>query len=187
MEDSDALLESLSLLKAPPRVGLSGSTNQQQIARVRYTHKDMADTILANPAISQNELAERYGYRKHTVSLIINSDAFQVYLASRRQELIDPVLVATIEDRMRGVTAQALDVLAEKLDQPAHMVSDELALRAAQMGSKALGMGMVAPPPAAPPVDLNDLAGRLRSLVRREVSNSQGVVDVQAREVAAGG
>ena len=176
------VLESLTLFGKPeglPR--MTGSTNKQMIEKVSYTHQDMADFILANPAVSQNDLALRYGYRPHTISVIKNSDAFQVYLATRRAEIVDPVLTATVEDRMRAVTVRSLEVLQEKLEMPAHQVSDELALRAAQMGSKALGMGIAAAPPPPPTSNLIDLAERLTSLVRRPAN--QGVVDVQAREV----
>lgn len=179
----DAILESLTLFGKEAGEGkqLSGSKMKATIARVSYTHQDMADYILMNPAVTQNELAERYGYRPATVSVIKNSDAFQAYLASRRELLVNPLIMATVEDRMRAVTVRSLEVLQEKLELPAEMVSDELALRAATMGSKALGMGIAAPPPPPPSANLSDLAERLASLARRPPN--QGVVDVQAREV----
>lgn len=176
----EGLDHSLALLRGQgPKI--SGSVNRQSVQRVSYTHQDMADTIIRCPSISGLELAERYGYRPHTVSMILNSDAFQVYLAARRSEIINPVLTLSVEERMRSVTQRSLDVLAEKLEQPANMISDELALRAAALGAKALGMGLNAPPPPPPSANLNDLAERLASLARRPPN--QGVVDVQAREV----
>lgn len=177
---SDDVLESLTLLgQGKPK--MTGSTNKQIVEKVSYTHKDMADFILANPSVTQNALGERYGYRPHTVSVIMNSDAFQCYLASRREDLIDPILRLSIEDRMRAVTSKSLEVLQEKLSLPADMISDELALRAAAMGAKALGMGMNPPAPPPPTTSLADLAERLASLARRPPN--QGVIDVQAREV----
>lgn len=179
----DSVLESLALLsQEEPVRKLSGSTNKQSIQRVSYTHKDMADCILANPTISGRELAQRYGYLPHTVSLILNSDAFQAYLASRRQDLIDPILTLTVEERMRSVTIRSLDVIAEKLEMPAAMIPDELALRAATLGAKSLGMGLAPPAPPPPSVSLNDLAERLSFLARRP--HNQGVVDVETREVS---
>lgn len=185
---ADELLESLALLgQNQPLVGqvvdpkITGSTNKVAIQRVSYTHQDMADFILANPAVAQHQLAARYGYSVAWVSTVINSDAFQVYLASRRAEFVDPTLLMTVEERMRGVTVRSLDVLQEKLSLPVSQISDELALRAATMGSKALGMGIQAPAPPPPSANLNDLADRLVALARRP--SNQGVVDVQAREV----
>ena len=178
------LLESLTLLGSDekPRVAkISGSVNQSHIDKVSWSHKDMADYMLANPHSTQNDLAYRYGYSRVWVSIVINSDAFQTYLATRREELVNPILRATIEDRMRGVAARSLEVMAEKLEVPSNMISDEFALRAASMASKALGMGTQAPAPPPPSANLSDLAERLASLARRPPN--QGVVDVEAREI----
>lgn len=180
----DPLLDSLALLK-PERRPTSRELTGQPICKVRYSHQDMADAIIANPTITQNELAKRYGYTAPWVSQVINSDAFQAYLAARKAEIVDPTLTMTVEERVRGVTNRALDVMQEKLSLPAEMISDELAIRAAQMGTKALGMGNAPPPAPAPATSLNDLAERLVSLARRPPS--QGVIDVETREVSPAG
>lgn len=186
LSQEDSLLESLTLLaEETPRRLTSRELTGQPICKVRYTHQDMADFIIANPAASQNEMASRYGYSAGWVSQVINSDAFQVYLSSRRAEIQNPALMLTVEERMRSVTARSLDVLQEKLALPADMISDELALRAATLGAKALGMGNQAPAPAPPSVSLNDLAERLASLARRP--STQGAIDVQFTEARQAG
>lgn len=153
-----------------------------QIARVRYTHEDCVDRILAHPGISQNELAAVYGYSPAWISVVINSDAFQARLAARRGELVDPVLAATLNERFKALTVRSLEVLQEKLAQPSHQVPDQLALQAASLGAKSLGLGLpqtVAPTAAT---DLSRLAERLTAFVRREVAGD--VVDVVARPVS---
>lgn len=172
----DDVLSSLSLLEKPPAKREKGMA----IAKVNYSHQDMADFILMNPTITQNEIAARYGHTPSWVSQIINSDAFQAYLSARRAELVDPTLVLTIEERMRGVTARSLQVIQDKLSAPSELVSDELALRAAALGAKSLGMGIAPPAPPPPSSNLADLAERLVSLARRP---SQGVIDVESRTV----
>ncbi len=160
---------------ADPRPG------RPQIARVRYTHEDCVDLILANPGISQNEIAARYGYSAAWISVVINSDAFQARLAARRAELIDPGLMASLNERFRALTVRSVEVLQEKLCLPSSQVPDQLALQAAALGAKALGLGLPQPQQAAPQSNLQELAERLRGFVRREATGE--IVDAQVREI----
>ena len=137
------------------------------IQKVRYSHDAMIDLIVMNPAISQGELAEVFGYTQGWVSIVINSDAFQARLEQRKAELIDPTIRVTLKERFTAVVARSLEVLQEKLAQDPSKVPDNLALRAAEMGAKALGQGGHAPPPPAPLDHLNTLAGRLLALQGR--------------------
>lgn len=131
------------------RVG-QGGVPSVRAPKMRYTHEAMADLILENPWISQNQLAAHFGYSPAWISTIITSDAFQALLAARRQELVDPELRLTLEERFRALTTQSLKVLQEKLTRPADQVSDQLVLRAAELGAKSLGIGAHAPPPPPP-------------------------------------
>ena len=173
---TDAWIDELAAL--PPSERPSGRV---QIQKVRYTHEDCIDLILAQPGISQNELAARYGYSPAWISVVINSDAFQSRLAARRAELVDPVLAATLNERFRALTVRSLEVLQEKLSLPSQAVPDQLALQAAALGAKSLGLG-VPQVQAAPASDnLAVLAERLRTFVRR--TQTEEVVDVTVREV----
>lgn len=140
------------------------------LAKIRYSHTDMIDFIIANPGCSQNALAARYGYSPGWVSNIMASDAWQSAMAARRGELVDPTLVATIDERFRGVALQSLTRLMQKLEAP--QVSDQVVLRAVELGAKALGIGGNAPPAAPPQDHLAQLANRLLDLqsgVRRSL------------------
>jgi len=154
----------------------------EKVPKMRYSHEGMANLILENPWISQNQLAAHFGYSPGWISTIITSDAFQSLLATRRAELIDPELRLTLEERFRALTAQSLRILQDKLSRPADQVPDQLALRAAELGAKALGIGGNAPPPPAPnPADyLPALAERLMRLqgrpVPQEISDATIVV-----------
>jgi len=143
----------------------------QAVAKTRYTHEDMIDFIIANPGISQNALAARYGYTASWVCRVMSSDAWQSKMAARREELVDPTLVASINERFSAMTILSLERLMEKLDKPA--VSDQVVLRAVELGAKAMGVGSNAPPPAPPGQDhLAQLANRLidlQSNIRRAV------------------
>jgi hypothetical protein len=134
--------------------------------KIRYTHDSMIDLIIANPAISQNDIAAHFGYTPSWVSIIFTSDAFQAKLAARRAELVDPAIAATIEETFKALTHQSLKILMKKLEAP--VVSDNLALRAAELGAKSLGLGGHAAPPVQDPSRLESLAERLTGLLNRK-------------------
>lgn len=141
------------------------------IAKVSYTHDSMIDLILANPTISQNQLAAHYGYSATWVSQIISSDAFQARLAERASSLIDPTIRATVEDRFRGLVYRSLEILSEKLEKPSHQIPDNLALRTLELSSRALGYGARDQTPPTAPVEmhvhLENLGQNLTQLLHR--------------------
>jgi hypothetical protein len=127
----------------------------------------MIDMIVAEPWISQNELALRFGYTASWVSTIMTSDAFKAKLELRKDEIVDPVLRMGLEERFQAVTQRSLEVLMEKLASPAAAIPDNLVLRAAELGAKSLGMGQVKEASGTPPANgLDQLADRLIALQR---------------------
>ena len=171
-------METADLLPPPTYPYQAGKA----IAKVRYSHDAMIDMIVAEPWISQNQLAEKFGYTAPWVSLVMSSDAFKERLAARKAELVDPAIVATLDERFKAVVQRSLEVLSEKLSAPASVVPDQLALRAAELGVKALGMGQAqTPPPAAPMPDrLNQLAQRLVALQVNVHTQDGDVTTVEA-------
>lgn len=154
------------------------------IEKVRYSHDAMIDMIVANPWVSQNKLAEVFGYTPAWVSLVMSSNAFKERLAARKAELVDPTIVSSVEERFQAMVTRSLEVLQEKLSAPASVVPDQLALRAVELGAKALGLGGNAPPPPVqvPSDHLDRLAQRLVALQQQTVP--QGVVyEVQVEGV----
>ncbi len=149
------------------------------IQKVRYSHDGMIDLIVQDPSISQNKLAEVFGYTPAWVSLVMSSDAFKERLAARKEELIDPAIRASLDERFRAVVTRSLEVLQEKLAAPASVVPDALALRAAELGAKALGLGGNAPPqaPAVPADHLDRLAQRLVTLQSKIQTPEGAVID----------
>lgn len=134
-----------------------------KLETIKYSHQDMIDYIIANPKVTQGELAARYGYTQGWVSNVMASDAWKSAMAARRAEMVDPVLTATITERFEGITRLSLQRLQQKLEAP--QVSDQIVLKAVELGAKALGVGGNAPPPPPPAADhLAVLAQRLISL-----------------------
>ncbi len=108
------------------------------IARVKYSHDAMIDMIVGNPSIAQNELAAAFGYTVPWVSRVMNSDAFQARLAERKTEIVDPALVASVDEKLRALASKSLDILLDKL----HIAPTlDTALKAVEVSTKALGYG----------------------------------------------
>lgn len=111
------------------------------IAKVSYTHDAMIDLIIANPAISQNQLSLHFGYSPSWVSQVMSSDVFRERLMERTKELVDPTIRATVEDRFKSLVLRSLDILREKLDKQTDQIPDQLVLRSLELSSRALGYG----------------------------------------------
>jgi hypothetical protein len=60
--------------------------------------------------------------------------------AERKHEVADPALTATLEERFRALAMRSLEVIQQKLDAPE--VNDLFVLKAAEIGVKALGLGV---------------------------------------------
>lgn len=154
------------------------STSSGGIAKIRYTHDAMIDLIIAQPSISQNQLALHFGYTASWISTIMCSDAFQARLAERREQLIDPELRQSIEVQFRGLVARSLEILQEKLSKPAANVPDQLALRTLEIASRAAGYGAEdrnKPKPADVHVHLNVLGDRLVGLLQQKRAEAGGI------------
>lgn len=119
-----------------PLLGTESAANA--IARVKYTHDAMIDLIISNPMISQGQLASHFGYTQAWVSRIMNSDAFQARLALRKEDIVDPSLVLSIEEKLKALADKSLDVVMEKLTLTG---SADLGLKALELTTKALGYG----------------------------------------------
>ena len=109
-----------------------------EVTRLRYTHEALADMLLTCPDMTQKELAVMFDRSPVWVGYTIASDAFQFYLAKRREELVDPGLMLTIDDRLKGLVTKSVDVLMEKLEENP---TADLAVKALDLGAKALGYG----------------------------------------------
>jgi hypothetical protein len=137
----DSLLAEMAREGQALTVGPRGGTTRARPPKIRYTHEAMIDLIVQDPTISQNAIAEVFGYSTGWVSTVFTSDAFKTQLERRKAEIIDPVLQMSLKERIEALTTQSLKVLMEKLAKPADQVADGLALKAVELGMKAAGFG----------------------------------------------
>ena len=120
-----------------------------QVKKIRYTTDAIIDAILVNPAVSQGELAEMFGYTQTWISIIVNSDAFKNRLAERKGELVDPQITASVEARLEALGKASLDRLLERVNSSVPLKPLELVAMAK------LGVGNRADRPVQPPTQNN--------------------------------
>lgn len=120
------------------KVNQSGSLSGNGIQRVSYTHEAMIDLLIARPMITQAEIAAVFGYTQAWVSRIVRSDAFREMIAARKSELVDPLILQSIDTRLNALVEQSIEVLQDKLQASP---SADIALKALEVGSRALGYG----------------------------------------------
>lgn len=84
--------------------------------RLTYTHDAVIDLILHEPTVTQKELAEIFDKSPAWVSRVLAADSFQARIAERKSQLIDPQIAQSLNERLKGVTIQSLEIISEKLD-----------------------------------------------------------------------
>ena len=157
MTDAGEMVEELEQLP------VNHAPTMGALQKVSYTHLDMIDYMLCNPACSLSDLAMRYGYTAAWISNVRASDAWKAAFAKRRAETTDDIVEGTIKERMEGITMLSLERLQEKLEAP--VVSDNVVLKAVELGAKGMGLGGNAPVSQVPAADhLAQLANRLIDL-----------------------
>lgn len=121
-----------------------------QIKSVRWHHDRIIDFILAHPtAPTQAEIAAHFGFTQSWISIIINSDAFRHRLEERKAELVDPVIAASIEERLNALAKRSLDKLLDRLDSGVPVSNSDLVAMAK------LGVGDKNTRPAQPQAQNN--------------------------------
>lgn len=121
-----------------PRVGAEGFDKGKAIKQTNFSHEQIIDELLARPRTTQKELAAKFGYSEGWMCRLVNSDAFQARLATRKAELTDQGLQRRLNARLEGVTLQAIDTLSRKLD-----ASDSADLALESLGLAVGGMKKV--------------------------------------------
>jgi hypothetical protein len=117
---------------------LQGTASSFNISKVNYTHDAVISMIIATPWITQREIARHFHYTEAWISQVMGSDAFQARLAARKSELEDPAIIATIEERFKGLANLSMNVLQEKLEASR---SAELALKTLELATRGMGYG----------------------------------------------
>lgn len=94
------------------------SSNKTLAKGLTYTHEAMIDLIIAEPTITQAELAECFSLSPGWIQRVLAADSFQARLAERKAALVDPAIANNLNERLTAVTVKALDLVDSKLSSP---------------------------------------------------------------------
>lgn len=150
---------------ASSSIGVRPFAGPAPARKPRYTADLMVQLMIDHPEYTHKQFADHFGYKASWFAGVLISNNFQYALEQRRSEVINPQLTGTMDDMFRSLLVQSLTVLQQRLEDP--RASEDLILKAAALGVKALGMGTSnqLPPPPAAPTSLHDLARQLAAPV----------------------
>lgn len=89
---------------------------RKPLLKLNYSHEAMIDLILAEPSVTNKELAEIFSYSEAWISHIRRSDSFQARIAERKALVIDPRIRQNLEDRLSHVATASIAKIQEKLE-----------------------------------------------------------------------
>jgi hypothetical protein len=105
-----------------------------RLTNVRWDHEAIIDYMIANPDQTQNMIAQSFGYTASRLSIIINSPAFKARYKERQAVLSDPLIMASIEERLETLANRSLEKLLDRLDQNQPVSNADL-IRMASLGA----------------------------------------------------
>ena len=148
-----------------------------------YSHTAMVDLMVSQPNYSHEQLCNHFGRPASWLCSVLASEAFQLALDTRRHEVLDPSLTATMQERFKALAIRTSNVMMTKMD--GKEVTDFLVLKAGEVAIKALGMGQKGVEQAALPAPIaastDTLAERLLAMMDR--NSKQQIVDIETIEI----
>jgi hypothetical protein len=100
----------------PEEVRKKGPATSKQF----ITHDAIIDFVLANPRSTNDEIAKAFGYSVGGIRVILTSDSFRSRYEKRRTDLVDPIVTATLENRLNALAQKSAEIVAEQLELSAH-------------------------------------------------------------------
>ena len=101
-----------------------------QPTAVKPIHETLVDLVLANPGASAGELAYKLQRHPVTIRMYLRSDLFRELYQRRRDEVVDPILTAKVEDLMESVIGESIEVIGRKVAESQDFELAERALTA---------------------------------------------------------
>lgn len=109
-----------------------------EIKKVSPKHELIMQMILADPSRKLGDIAREVGVSQAWLSTIIHSDAFQRKLKERQEELFSAT-VMSLQEKVVGTAAVAVEKLAEGIEQASPTGDREYIANTAEMLLKASG------------------------------------------------
>jgi len=83
-----------------------------ELQKVGLKHEAIAQYMLANPTATQNEVAVAFNLTVSWLSIIVNSQAFQEYVAKLNEEILQSQVIP-LRDKLLGVSHLAVEKLGK--------------------------------------------------------------------------
>jgi hypothetical protein len=112
---------------------------RQELQKISPRHEAMINLLINEPTLTRYQIGERLGLTASWVSSCMASAAFKERFLERQQEVVDPILFQSINERFEGMLLRLIEVINEKLNQ--EHVPDKFALRAFELTLRAAGYG----------------------------------------------
>ncbi len=109
------------------------------VKNIRNAHMIIIEKLLSEPGITITKLASVTGYSRQWLHKLMSSDAFEAKLAEKQKAMIEPIILETIADRIKGLTSRTIEILEERME--SDKVSVDTALNVLGLTTKVLGMG----------------------------------------------
>jgi hypothetical protein len=144
-----------------------------------YTIDSIIDYLLLHPDASPVDVAKEYKRPRQWFLTLLASDRFQDALDPIRHQLLDPAITSTMEERFRALALHSLNVMHSKLDHPE--VTDFMVVKAAEIGVKALGLGMPKKEETVltPVGNVDTIADRLLAALEKQRRNAHQPVTIE--------
>jgi hypothetical protein len=151
------------------------------VPKSNYSHEVLIDLIIANPTWSHKQYAAHFGRTASWFASILATNGFQEALDPRRNEVSDPTITATMDERLRALMLRGLAVLQTKLEDP--KVQDATVLKATEIGVRALGLGTLRDNEAPSRPETGSIANLAEALVHRMKTTGVGRLSGPAQDV----
>lgn len=119
--------------------------SQYQIRKVSITHDNIIDFVIARPSVTYREIAAAFDYTPEGIGIICRSDSFKARLEVRKEELVDPIIRQSVEERLVGLAHASIDILQRKLatsdDPKLALAALDAATKANQYGARGASVG----------------------------------------------
>ena len=148
-----------------------------------YSNDSIIGYLLEHPDTTPEAVAKAFGRPKRWFLTLLASDQFQLQLDPVRSQLLDPTITSTMEERFRALTLHSLNVLHAKMDNPE--VTDFLVVKAAEIGVKALGLGLPKKEDETALTNVGDvgtIADRLVAALEKQRKNIRQPVTIEPEE-----
>lgn len=140
---------------------------KRQISNIRSIHDQIIDYLIANPHVSNNDVAKEFGVTPQWLSTVKHSDAFQEVYQRRYKEVSNRFFL-NLHQKVTMLAETAVDILQDRLEAdgmvlPSDFVKElaEMALRHSVLGDRGVNGGGKTPSDSQP-VSMIQVNGDLR-------------------------